>query len=341
MASAKLGRVGLRRLFGISVLFALFAALCIPKGAFADQWLQDGREPPLHPTIITVEYKGKVYPVTAVSAEVPEIEVEGKPRKLYADQSYQTPRALGFAPGFISFKTQNAGSKIMTQSVRIMGFSGSSVVPSGTFSDTGDYECTLVASEAHADCYIAVIFFPVDEGGSPLPGSTGMAFRQIGDLVAGRETQVAISCGYVPPPGVRAAYVPLIFSKGLEIRTNQSEIAAGYFRRGEMAVHGAMLAHYRQQNPASDRPASPYLRFKPELPPGIDPRSLPARVTAKFAVTETGEVDSLEIDQVLDVKVDREIRRALNGWLFLPRLKKGYPVRSMIEVPLSFGQASS
>ena len=68
----------------------------------------------------------------------------------------------------------------------------------------------------------------------------------------------------------------------------------------------------------------------------VDRHNVPTSVNAKFAVTETGEVDSLELDQVLDVQVDRAIRRALDGWLFMPRLRKGYPVRTMISVPLSF-----
>jgi len=57
-------------------------------------------------------------------------------------------------------------------------------------------------------------------------------------------------------------------------------------------------------------------------------------------VAETGEVDSLEIDQALDPQVAQAIRRALNGWLFLPRLKNGSPEQSVMELPLSFGQGS-
>jgi hypothetical protein len=319
---------------------ALSGALCMPTRALADQWLQDSRQAPLHPTIFTADFKGKSYPVIAASAEVPEIEADGKLRKLYSDQSYQTPRAVGFAPGFVTFKAQHASSNMTTMSTRLTGPGmAGSMVPGGTTSESGQYDCTLVASEAHADCYLAVVFFRVDDAGNPLAGTTAIAFRQIGDLVAGREVKVTVNGSYFAPPGVKAAYFPMVFSKGLEIRTDQSDNAAAYFRRGEMAVHGALLAHYRQQNPTSDKPASAYLRFRPELPIGVDPRSLPPTITAKFAVTESGEVDAVEIDQVLDVKVDQELRRAFSGWLFMPRLKKGIPVRTMITVPLSFGGA--
>src|SRR5580658_8605566 len=99
-------------------LIALFAVLGFAKGGFSAEWLQDSREPPLHPTVITVEYKGRPYPVTAVTAEIPEINAEGELRKLYSRQSYQTPRALRFAPGFVSFKAQNASSLVRTRSLR-------------------------------------------------------------------------------------------------------------------------------------------------------------------------------------------------------------------------------
>jgi hypothetical protein len=324
-------------------LIALFAVLGFAKGAFSAEWLQDSREPPLHPTVITAEYKGKPYPVIAVTAEIPEINAEGELRKLYSGQSYQTPRAVRFAPGSVSFKAQNASSVIRSESLRFNGFGAinGSTLPEGTVSATGDYECTIVSPEAHSDCYIAVIFARRNREGGVDTASTAIAFRQIGDLAAGRETKVKINCSYVAPKGYLFYYFPLIFSKGLEIRTDQSEIAARFFRISEMASHEALLAQYRKENATADRPAVAYLRFQPELPPDVDPRSLPPMVNARFAVTESGEVDAVTLDQVLDARVDREIRRALDGWLFLPRLRKGYPVRTQIVVPLSFGGAPS
>jgi hypothetical protein len=322
-------------------LIALFAFLGFAKGGFSAEWLQNSREPPLHPTVITAEYQGKPYPVTAVTAEIPEINAEGKLMKLYSGQSYQTPRAVGFAPGFVSFKAQNASSSVKSESIRFNGFGAmnGSTLPEGTISASGEYECTIVSPEAHSDCYIAVIFSRRNPEGGMDTASTAIAFRQIGDLAAGREAKVKINCSYVAPKGNLFYYFPLIFSKGLEIRTDQCEVAAHFFRISEMAAHEAMLARYRQENATSDRPAIAYLRFQPELPADVDPRVLPPTVNARFAVTESGEVDSVVLDQVLDVRVDHEIRRALNGWLFLPRLRKGYPVRTQIVVPLSFGAA--
>lgn len=324
-------------------LVAWVAFLGAPSRMYPSGWLQDGREPPLHPTVIIANIKGRQYPVTAASAEFAEITVEGRRERLFSDQSYSTPRAAGFAPGFIQFKAQNASSTIRTMTDRFRNYGDASDVdvPAGIMSESGNYACTIVSSGEIADCYIAVIFYLVNGTGDLVPGSTAIAFRQVGDLAAGRETRVTIDCGYVVRAGRgRGHYFPLAFSRGREIRTDQCENSARFLRHGEMETHAALLAQYRKDNPASDRPASAYLRFQPELPVGVDPRSLPSTVTANFSVTETGEVDDVELDQVLDAKVEKEIRRALDGWLFLPRLRKGLPVRSRITVPLSFEGAS-
>jgi hypothetical protein len=327
----------------LAALVALLSTLVAPTRVFSTEWLQDGREPPLHPSLITTDYKGKSYPVTGVSGELPEIEADGKPRRLHLNQSYQTQRAMGYVSGYIHFKAQNASSETRKMVYQFVGSgaNSSATIPGGTISASGNYECTLVSSESHADCYIAVVFFRKNSDGGPDMRSDAIAFRQIGGLVAGQETHLKINCAYIAPPGTRYYFFPLIFSKGLEIRSDQSEIAARFFRRQEMISHDALLAEYRQKFQAADRPALAYLRVAPQLPVGIDPHNLPATIDAKFVVTETGEVDSLEIGGTLDPQVARAIRRALNGWLFLPRLKKGIPVRSMIELPLSFDRTSN
>ena len=175
-----------------------------------------------------------------------------------------------------------------------------------------------------------MVFFRLDADNQPDTHSIALAFGEIGDVPAGRETPVKINCVYAVPDGGAYYLFPLIFSKGVEIRTDQSDFAARFFRQQEMVAHADLLARYREKFPSADHPAVPYLRFPPLLPDGIDPRSLPA-IEARFAVMETGEVDSLEFTQVLDPSVDQAIRRAVNGWLFLPRLKKGMPVRTMVE----------
>ncbi len=331
-----------------------FRVACVVKAALgiaaaasiahADELLRFDREPPLYPSIITTVYQGKSCPIIAVSGELPQIMVDGKLTRLHSDQTYQIPRAVGFAAGRVQVEAQDAEATSTTHALR-WGMSNnettSSTVANAVNSENGTYKCTLLASEPHSDCYIAVVFYRNDSSGDPDPGSVSMAFRQVGDLLPGHETNVTITKSYIVAPGEKAFFFPLVYSKGLEIRTDYCEASARFFRRSEMIAHGLILARYREQYPSSDRPASAYLRFQPEFPAGFNMRTLPAVVTAKFAVTETGEVDSLELNQVLDSEANHDIRRAIEGWLFLPRLKNGYPVRTMIQVPLSFAPGTS
>jgi hypothetical protein len=338
----KSGRSGTpcRRLFGAAyVAMAGLGLFGAPKAAYSDQWLQDGREPPLYPSIITTVYQGKTYPIIGASAEFAEIMVEGKEVRLHSDQRFQTPRAVGFAPGHVRVEGQDAESITRTNSTRwLMTADGvtNPTYPSSLPAKSGTYQCTLVASEPHVNCFLAVIFYCNDESGVPDPASTTVAFRQVGSLFPGRPIQVTINESYKAAAGKKFFFFPLVYSLGREIRSDYCETSARFFRLSEMASHQAILAQYRQQNPSADKPASAYLRFQPEFPDGFDMHVLPAVVTAKFAVTETGEVDSVELDQVLGDEAGHAIRRALEGWLFLPRLKGGYPVRTMITVPLSF-----
>jgi hypothetical protein len=311
--------------------------------AIAASWLQDGREPPLHPTVIITEYKGKSYTVSNVHGEYPGIYIDGHAKRLYGKQKYQPLRAVGFAPGFVRFKSQSASSQTKTLTWHLAESGALAVnenLPGGTYSATGIYHCTLIASEAHTDTFIAVIFFRTDLSGAPDLSSSAIAFREVGPLPAGTEEDVTINCSYVAPPGQHYYFFTLVFAKGQEIRTDQSEFVASFFRRQEMASHRSVLEKYFLQFGGSNRPAVPYLRVPPQLPSGVNPSTLPSSIKVRFMVTEGGEVDSLSLDPALDPQVSRELCRSLDGWLFLPCLKLGYPVRTPVETSLSFSPAS-
>jgi hypothetical protein len=322
-------------------LFGIIFAFGASFNARAQDWTVSFNPPPLRPSVIVVDYNGKSYPVTAVAGAEPEIEVEGKRVRLHSNQTYMPRLAAGYGRGFIQLNGQKSATQVVTRSYRLRGSGGDSVIPGGTLSTSGYFECKLFSAEAHPACFIAVVFFRLDAQGLPDSHSIALAFGEVGDLPAGRETAVKIDCAYAAPGGGQYYTFPLVFSKGVEIRTDQSELVAQFFHQQDMAAHAELLARYRREFPTADRPAVAYLRFPPLLPDGVDPGSLPATIDAKFSVVESGEVDSLEINQVLDPRVEQAIRRAINGWLFLPRLKKGVPVRTMIDMPLSFGASSS
>jgi hypothetical protein len=312
---------------------------CAASRARAEDWTVTFNPPPLHPSVIMVDYQGKSYPITAVAGEVPEIMVDGKLVHLRDSQTYQPKLATGFGHGSIQFRGQKASTLVRTQSYMLHGNNGMSEVPGGTVSTSGEYTCKLFSTEAHEGCFIAIVFFREDAQGLPDSRTIALAFGDIGSLAAGQEIPVKVNCAYVVPQGANFFCFPMVFSKGVEIRSDQSENAALFFHQQEKAAQAELLALYRKKFPTADRPVMAYLRYPPQLPDGVDPRSLPPKIDAKFAVVESGEVDSLEINQPLDPKVDQAIRRALGGWLFLPRLKNGVPVRTLIDVPLTFGSS--
>jgi len=317
-------------------------AIVLAADARADEWLQDGREPPLHPSVIVTDYKGRDYAVTHVSKEGGVILVDGKRVKLSLYQSYRVMRAGGYRPGRVEITKENASSNIRTLEWKVRQSYGgdSGPIPGRVLSARGTYEATVVASGDLPDCFIAVVFYRLKPDGTPDPHSTAIAFGEIGSMAAGRPTGVRIDCSYIAPSGTRYYLFPLVFSEGIEVRTNMVEHAARYFRLSEMLAHGEILSRYRKQHPDSDHPAALYLRIPPLLPDGVDPMALPSTINASFLVTGTGEVDSLRIDATLAPSVEASIRRAINGWLFLPRLRQGEPLPTMMRLPLSFAQDS-
>jgi len=319
---------------------AVASVFCSSSIAQTLTWTVGSSPPPLHPSVIMVNYNGKSYPVTAVAGEVPEIEVDGKLVRLHSSQTYEPRLAGGYGRGSLQFKAQSSSSQVTTMSYRMQGTNGVSIIPGGTISTSGEYKCTIVSTEPQSGCYIAIVFFRQDAQGVPDTHSIAIAFENVGNLAAGRETAVKVDCAYVMPGGGKYYFFPMAFSKGVEIRSDQSEIEAQFFHHQETAAHAVLLAHYRQKFQNADHKVVAYLRFPPLLPEDVDPHTLPPVIEATFAVVETGEVDSLEIKQTLDPRVENAIRRALNGWLFLPQLRKGIPVRTMIDLPLSFGASS-
>jgi len=319
--------------FFVAVAFVHLGCL---TDARAEDWLTGATEPPLHPTILRSAYKGHFYPIVAVKGDRAEIEVDGELRRVDPHDGYDPARARAYGRGFVRFSTQNASAQVRTLSYR---FGNGNEVPGGTLTKSGTYEATLMPSEPHADCYLAVVFFQLDALGEPKQDTIALAFGQVGSLAAGNPTKISMDEAYVPPTEVKFYCFPLLFSKGIEIRTDQSEVASRFFRWQEMRIHRKLLANFLQQNPSADLPAQAYLRVPPLLPDGVDVKKLPAVIHTSFMVSETGEVESLQIEDPVDAPVLEAIQRAVNGWLFTPKLVNGRPTRIMIRLPLSFDPA--
>lgn len=310
--------------------------VCLADTARANgiaRW-RTGPPPPLHPTIIEGTYKEKTFPIIAVAGEDPEVMVEGKLRRLSSGSKarYTPQRGSVYAPGNVALRGMNANS---SKTNLVLMFSDGGEVSGGTLSARSDFSATVIPSQDYNDCYIALIFFDQEyiEGGTDNPGAS-VQFAAIKPLRGGKENQIKLSFGYMDFGQRRTGFFPLFFTRGLEIRSDQCELVAHFFRHREMTIHEQLVRSYRQKNPDKTVALQPYLQIPPLLPEDIDPATLAKPVETTFMVNEEGIVESLQFESKPPPELAKLLIRTLNGWLFFPRLKEGRPVRTMVRVPI-------
>lgn len=288
---------------------------------------------PLHPTIIQGTYKGKALPIIAVHNESPEVEVEGKLKRLPqgSKTSYTPLRGAGYAPGTLKLGAMKVtGSKTNM----VLMFPGGGQVDGGTVSSSTEFTVTVTPTQDYSDCYVALMFFDQGyiEGTTDLPGAS-VQFEAIKPLVGGKENKLKIHFGYVDFGERHIGFFPLFFTRGMEIQTDQCELVARFFRHREMTIHEHLLKSHREKNANQSVPLKPYLQIPPLVPDDLIPPT-PLAIDTTFMVSEEGTVESLQFESDVPTAVLSPLRRSLSGWLFLPRLKDGRPARTLVHIPL-------
>ncbi|HEU5080316.1 MAG TPA: hypothetical protein VFT72_13985 [Opitutaceae bacterium] len=312
--------------------FVAFAgSFCVAQAQMNVRW-NFGTPPPLHPTIIQGKYKGKTLPILAVSGEGPEVEVDGKLKRLRLYDAHYTPtRGATYAPGSIVLRNMKGNSS--KTKLRLM-FAEGGEVDGGTISARSDFSATVDSTEDYKDCFVALIFFDADylDGKTDNPSAT-VQFKSLKPLHKG-ENKIELTFGYLDFGKRRTGFFPLFFTKGLEIRSNECEKIAKFFRHREDSLHQLLLSGYLKKHGSETKPCTPYLQIPPVFPDGMREDALPARVNVSFMVNEEGRVESLQLPTKLPANIYRLLTRAVNGWLFMPRLKDGRPERTMVSLPL-------
>ena len=195
-------------------------------------------------------------------------------------------------------------------------------------------DATLVSDQPLTNVFMAVLVF--DSGflsGHTDRPRTQIILHDVPDLAAGQETRVKFSAAAFQQ---RAGswFFPLLFSDGAEIRTALAEYSDGYFNRIERLQHQAQLAAYREKFATANHAAVPTVMIRPVFPDGVEMPHDGTPHTARLFVGEDGMVNDLDITPTFEPVVNREIIRALRGWLFLPKLVDGEPVVAQIKIPL-------
>jgi len=315
------------------VLLTFSLAFAGVQCASAVEWYNDPAQPVPHPTLIAATVDGKAYPVVGVDGEHPQIVVDGVTVTLRSkSQSFQPMRGAAYAPGLVHATNYDSTSEITAKAFSYD--KNGQKVPMGTSDLDGYFHGSFTADENFPDCYFVVLYYRLSPRGEPDVHTTALAFGHLGDLKAGQETVGKNFHAYVAPVGQRYYFVPMVFSKGREIRTNVSNQVDRFFRHQEIVLHRELVPAYLEKFKGMDHAAIPYVRVPIQLPEGVDAHTLPSDLVATFSVTESGEVDSIQLGERLVGPAREAIRQDLAAWLFMPRLKQGSPVRTVISMPL-------
>lgn len=324
----------------------LWLALKLALGAFTmanaqgiAQW-ETGTPPPLHPTIIEGEYKGKSLPIVSVVRDTPQVEVDGKLKHLTGGSktSYLPKRGARFAPGSIELRSMKVNS---SKTKMVLMFRDGGQVDSGPVSESSEFFVTVVPTQDYHECYVALIFFDQGyiEGTTDQPGAS-VQFEAIKPLVGGKENKIKLDFGFVDFGARATGFFPIFFTRGLEIRSDQCELIARFFRHREMSIHEQILKSYQSKNASQSVALKPYLQIPPLVPDEMIPAT-PLSIPTTFMVSEAGTVESLQFEGAdVPTSILAPLRRSLNGWLFLPRLKDGRPVRTFVRVPILLQQTA-
>ena len=276
-----------------------------------------------HPTVLTVKYQDRMLPVVKVIGTDPVVLVDGKEKRIRSEPEYEPQRADGYSAEKVQFlKIKLSGTQIKV--VANVADEGEHPAQVGDVGGLAEFETTLKSARTLQGAFITVvIYYPAQ-----------IVVHDLPTLPAGVAVPVHITSNmftYVPG---QSYFVQLFDATGREIFTPVSENSWGYFAGKERARLARALERYRASFAGKDHPAAPAITIRPLLPDGAVPTA-PA-LTAQLSVSPEGAVDYVSLDGTAGGAVDRAVREALGGWLFLPRLKAGEPVPCVVQVPIQF-----
>jgi len=317
---------------------AALAGLLFPLVSFAQT------EPIYHPTVVAVDYDSALRPIVAAVGESPQVTMDGHLVKMRHDAPYQLQRATAYLAGSAVFEGQTAGARATAQSFHWQQCDPDYPEQNWNISDTlerhGEYSAYVTSDRDQKACYVAVVFVDREYLADRTPDSSAqVTFESIGDLTKGRRTLISFQFKDFDGGGKHYDVFPLLFSHGMEIRTNRSADNIAFFRRQDEQIHRRLLERYVEANAGRDHPLQPYLRVSPDLVTGFGTSS-PVKVAVTGTVEETGELNSVEINPTVDPQMNRWIRESLGEWRFLPRLVQGRAVETRIKIPLEIPPTS-
>ncbi len=322
------------------VLLAASLAFLPAAGASQLRW-SNKPPPPLHPTVVMGEHKGKQMPIVGVRNEAPQVEVEGKKVTLSTGgrARFAPHRGARFAPGEITLTNmKTAGHRTRL----VLMFENGGEVDGGTVHANTEFTVTVTPTRDYKNCYVALVFFDQAylDGDTINPGAS-VQFERIPDLVANQENKVKVSFGFLDFGERRTGYFPLFFTEGVEMRSNQAELIARFFAKMEDTRHDFIVKGFLERNAGKSAAPKAYLSIPPLFLDDGVLEAAPARVNVSFMVVEDGRVESVQLVDRVPAPAAAILRRTIEAWRFLPRVKDGYAARTLVKVPIVLKEAEA
>lgn len=284
-----------------------------------------------HPTVLLAEHGKNFRPVLKVIGTDPVVSTEsGKDTRIRREVAFMADRAPYYADGSIRFLSIRLDGLRLAEVYNVAMESSEGT----TLNAVSYFDATIISDRPLTNCFIAVLCY--DGGftnGSTDRPKTQIVLHDLPDLVAGKETRIRFSSNaFAERTG--AVFFPLIFTGGMEVRSNITDMANRYFARVEEVQHATQLAAYREKFAGRSHAAVPVVTIRPILPAGVEMPKDEEHI-ARLFVGEDGTVNDADITPEFSSRVvQTEVLRALRGWRFLPKLVNGDPAVAQIKFPL-------
>ena len=276
-----------------------------------------------HPTVLTVQYKDQMLPVVKVIGTDPVVLVDGKEKRIRSEPAFEPRRASDYSTEAVEILRVKLGG-FQTRVVANVADEGERPAQYGDVGGMAEFDATLRAPRTLEGAYVVVVlYYPAQ-----------IVVHDLPTLPAGKEVPVHITSNmFTYLPG-QQYFVQIFDRTGHEIFTPASMNSWDYYAATERARLARALVRYRAKFAGQDHPATPAITIKPVLPNGAVPTA--QALSAQLSVSAEGAVEYVSLIGSAGPAVDRAVRDALGGWLFLPQLKAGEPVPCTLEVPLQF-----
>lgn len=287
-----------------------------------------------HPTVLTVQYKDQFLPVTKVIGSDPVVLVEGKEKRIRTEPRYLPSRIERYSEATVEVKEVSVGlmqlrmvaeSKPEATSAPMLGAQGG----------RADFRASLRSSEAFSGGFVAVVMYGRSSLTDPAKGPSGeIVVHALPELPANTDVPVTFgSKAFVYHPD-QAFFVQVFDREGREVMTNTTRQCWPYYAAIERFQLQETLRKVKASLAGKDLDARPVLRIKPLLPKSAGRPAEP--VVAQITVMSDGTVSGIRISDTNPVEVGVAVREALEGWLFMPKVKAGELVPCTVKVPFTF-----